>query len=107
MRADLVLLALVVGAFTWTFRFGPTRLRLPGGRSDSAVGRFLAATGPAAIATLFTASVLPMLTDSAGDRIALASGILAVLAVWVWRRSVLLATLAGAACYGLAVHLAG
>ncbi len=106
MRADLVILALVVGAFTWAFRYGPTRLRLPGGGADGAMSRFLAATGPAAIATLFTASVLPMLADPAGDRIALAFGILAVLAVWAWRRSVLLATLAGAACYGLAVYFA-
>ncbi|WP_413872865.1 AzlD domain-containing protein [Albidovulum sp.] len=107
MNADLVILSLAVGAFTWAFRFGPTRLRLPGGKSDSAAGRFLAATGPAAIATLFTASILPMLADPAGDRLPLAAGILAVLAMWGWRRSVLAATFAGAAGYGLAVHFIG
>lgn len=107
MNADLVVLSLAVGAFTWAFRFGPTRLRLPGGKSDSAAGRFLAATGPAAIATLFTASVLPMLSGPSVGRLPLAAGLLAVLVAWVWRRSVLLATLAGAAGYGIAVHFIG
>ncbi len=107
MNTDLVILSLAVGAFTWAFRFGPTRLRLPGAASGGAVSRFLAATGPAAIATLFTASVLPMLTGPAAGRVPLAAGILAVLAVYGWRRSVLAATLAGAACYGIAVHFLG
>ena len=51
MRADILTLALIVGLFTWAFRFFPTRAdisRLPHG---GALSRFLAATGPAAIAT--------------------------------------------------------
>ena len=104
MNTDLLILSLVVGAFTWAFRFGPTRLGLPRGKSGSTTARFLAATGPAAIATLFTASILPMLAGPAGDRVPLAAGIVAVLAVYGWRRSVLAATFAGAACYGIAVH---
>ncbi len=47
--------------------------------------------------------VMTALHDESG----LAFVILAVLAMWGWRRSVLAATFAGAAGYGLAVHFIG
>ncbi|WP_299475293.1 hypothetical protein [Cypionkella sp.] len=67
------------------------------------MARFLASTGPAAIATLFVASALPMLKG--GVPLPLVIGTLAVLAVYGASRSVVTATLAGSVGYGLAVWL--
>jgi hypothetical protein len=65
------------------------------------MARFFAATGVAAIATLFAASVLPEF--SAGRIGPAVLGSLAVLAVYMPSRSVIMATLAGAAAYGMVV----
>ena len=103
MRAEILTLALIVGGFTWAFRFFPTKLDLSTMAPDGLLARFLAATGPAAIATLFTASVLPMVQG--GVPVPLVLGTIAVLAVYAASRSVVGATLAGSAGYGLAVWL--
>ncbi|MBU1174802.1 MAG: AzlD domain-containing protein [Alphaproteobacteria bacterium] len=102
MRPELILLAVVVGLFTWTFRFVPTRLKLSRTDADTFLRRFLVATGPAAIATLFVASVLPLAKPDIAEIAPLALGILAVLAAHLVRPSVVLSTLAGALAYGLA-----
>lgn len=102
MNPEYLALAAAVGLATWAFRVLPTKLRLSRESRDTPLRRFFAATGPAAIATLFTASVLPMLPPAAGPAPALPLGVAAVLAVYAWRRSVVLATLAGACAYGLA-----
>lgn len=101
MRADLLTLALIVGAFTWAFRFFPTKLDVSTIKPDGVLARFLASTGPAAIATLFVASVLPMLQQ--GLPLPLIAGTTAVLTTYFASRSVVGATLAGSAGYGLAV----
>lgn len=98
MRSDLLLMALAVGAATWAFRYFPTRLDVSVLPKTGPLARFLAATGPAAIATLFVASVLPALRG--GVPLPLVAGVLAVLAVYVWRKSVVMATLAGSGVYG-------
>ncbi len=100
MRAEILTLALIVGAFTWAFRFFPTKADLSGIAPDGVLARFLASTGPAAIATLFVASVLPMLRGSVP--LPLVAGTAAVLAVYAVARSVVAATLAGSAVYGAA-----
>ena len=105
MKTELLALAALTGLATWAFRVVPTKLRLAPDAPEGPLRRFLAATGPAAIATLFTASVLPMLqtgTTPAGPMIA---GTAAVLGLWAVRRSVVLATLGGACAYGLATLL--
>jgi len=61
MRLEILILALIVGGCTWAFRFFPTKADLSAIKPDGVLARFLASTGPAAIATLFVASVLPML----------------------------------------------
>jgi branched-subunit amino acid transport protein len=101
MRPEILILALLVGACTWAFRYFPTRLDLSGIRPDGILARFLAATGPAAIATLFAASVMPWLQG--GVPVPLMAGTLSVLGVFALSRSVVAATLAGSAGYGLAV----
>lgn len=103
MRAEILTLALIVGGFTWAFRFFPTKLDLSAMAPDGFLARFLAATGPAAIATLFVASVLPMVQSAMP--LPLMAGTVAVLAVFAVARSVVGATLAGSAGYGLAVWL--
>lgn len=102
MRPELVVLALIVGLATWAFRFAPTKLRLSRIDPHGPLRRFLVATGPAAIATLFVASILPMITAEPRADLKLLLGIGAVLAVYAARKSVVGATLAGALAYGLA-----
>lgn len=101
MRAEILILALIVGVFTWAFRFFPTRADLSALPQGGRLSRFLAATGPAAIATLFTASALPYLQ---GDLpLPAIIGTFAVLVVYAASRSVVGATMAGSAVYGLVV----
>ena len=107
MRVELIILSVVVGLATWAFRFVPTKLPLSRAGTDGPLQRFLAATGPAAIATLFTASVLPMISPEIGKDMPLVLGTLAVLGVYALRPSVVLPTLAGALAFGLATFFVG
>ena len=99
MRWEVLVLALVVGAANWGFRYLPIRFGLGSGAEGGVLARFLAAVGPAAIATLFVASALPFVQG--GAVLAPAMGTLGVVAVFFWRRSVVLATLGGATAFGL------
>ncbi len=103
MRLEILALALIVGACTWAFRFFPTKADLSGIKPDGVLARFLASTGPAAIATLFVASLLPMMKG--GVPLPLVIGTGSVLAVYAAMRSVVMATLAGSVSDGLAVWL--
>lgn len=103
MRAEILTLALIVGTFTWAFRFLPTRADLSAMPKGGPLARFLAATGPAAIATLFTASALPYLQG--GLPVPLLCGTVAVLACYAASRSVVGATMAGSAAYGFGVWM--
>ena len=107
MVSDTVALALIVGACTWGFRYLPLRAGLHNRAAGGPVGRFLAATGPAVIATLFVAEALPYLQAVSVQFLPLGTGVATVLAVFFWRRSVVLATLAGSAAFGAVVALAG
>ena len=104
MLSDAVALALIVGACNWAFRYLPPRAALHDIAPDGAPGRFLAATGPAAIATLFVAEALPYLRPDALP-LPLIAGVASVLAVFGLKRSVVLATLAGSLAFGLATAL--
>jgi hypothetical protein len=105
MSIDLLIMALVVGLATFGFRFGPTRVDLSALPQEGWLARFLASTGPAAIATLFVASILPMIDGFGGVNLPLALGVAAVLVTFAQTRSVVLATLAGSASFGVAVWL--
>ena len=106
MNPDLLTMALIVGVFTWAFRFLPTRLDLSKLHPDGHLVRFLAATGPAAIATLVVASVWPLVSGSLAEMVPLAVGVATVVVVFRWRRSVVAATLAGSLAYGVTFALA-
>ena len=107
MNLELLAVALMAGAANWAFRVLPTMARTdrhsPAGRLE----RFLAATGPAAIGTLFVASILPSLVPDFLRLLPVASGTLAVLTVYLLNRSVVAATLAGAIAHGVTVWLIG
>jgi len=103
MRAEVFALIAVVGACIWAFRVLPLRMDLARLQGGGALARFFAATGVAAIATLFAAEILPELT--AARAVPAWAGSLAVIALWFAARSVVLATMAGAVCYGAAFAL--
>lgn len=103
MNTGLIVMALLAGAANWAFRALPTLLLRREPRPGGLAARFLASTGPAAIATLFTASVLPQLYPIPREIAPLAIGTVAtVLAFWP-RRSVVAGTLVGAAAYAATV----
>ena len=107
MRVEILTLALIVGACTYGFRFLPTRADLSGLKPGGALSRFLAGTGPAAIATLFVASILPMVQGDLWGQGSLLAGVLAVLGCYAATRSVVGATLAGAVAYGAIFAILG
>lgn len=107
MNWELLAIALMAGAANWAFRALPILARMDRTSVGGWLGRFLSATGPAAIATLFVASILPALSPDAARLAPLITGTLAVLATWIARRSVVLATLAGAVAHGATVWLIG
>jgi len=108
VRPEILELAAAVGLCNWAFRFFPTRADLSSLKPDSLVARFLAGTGPAAIATLFVASALPMLrgADMAGQ-VTLAIGTAAVIGLFRLTHSVVIATLGGSAAYAIAFWAMG
>ncbi|HEY6917856.1 MAG TPA: AzlD domain-containing protein [Tabrizicola sp.] len=103
MNWELLTVALMAGAANWAFRALPILARMDRMAVGGWLQRFLSSTGPAAIATLFVASILPALTPDLARLAPVLTGTAAVLATWVARRSVVLATLAGAIVHGLTV----
>ncbi len=98
MRVEIFALIALVGACVWALRALPLRMDLARMGAGGALARFFAATGVAAIATLFAASIVPEV--AAGRTLPALIGSAAVLAVYLPSRSVVLATLAGASAYG-------
>lgn len=105
MNWDLLIVAVLAGAANWAFRALPIFARMDRVAVGGWLGRFLSSTGPAAIATLFVASILPALTPDLVRLAPVLTGTAAVLTTWIARRSVVLATLAGALAHGLTVWL--
>ncbi len=105
MRADVLQLALLSGGLTYVWRYVPLRLTLGDMPKDGLLSRFLAATGPAAIATLFVAEMLPLLHGTQAVQGRAGVGVLAVILAFSWRKSVVFATLAGACACGVAAAL--
>ncbi len=105
MNWELLTVAVLAGVANWGFRALPILARMDRMAVGGWLGRFLSATGPAAIATLFVASILPALTPDLARLLPVLTGTAAVLATWIACRSVVLATLAGAVAHGLTVWL--
>ena len=107
MNWELLTVALLAGAANWVFRALPILARTDRLAAGGWLERFLSATGPAAIATLFVAAILPALTPDPVRIAPVLAGTVAVLAVYLGRRSVVLATLAGALAHGATFWLVG
>jgi Branched-chain amino acid transport protein (AzlD) len=107
MTPEVLTIALMAGAANWAFRYLPTRFDAFGGAGDGLVARFLAAVGPAAICTLFVASLLPALMALPAGAVPLIAGVCGVLAAFAATRSVAAATFAGALAVGLATWATG
>lgn len=105
MNTDLVIVAFVVGLGTWLFRFLPTRLGSLSQSRGGALTRSLESIGPAAIATLLVASLLPDLVATAESRPLVLIGCGATVLAFLVRRSVVGATIVGAVAYGLAYRV--
>lgn len=105
MNTEFLIVTLLVGLGTWLLRYLPTRFMRGTGNPDAPLSRFLSATGPAAIAALFAASILPMLEPDFAAIAPVAFGSAAVVAAYLWRRDISLATVAGAIAYGAAFAL--
>jgi hypothetical protein len=103
MNWELLTVACIAGVANWCFRSLPILARTGRTTAGGWLGRFLSATGPAAIGTLFVASILPALTLDMTRLLPVITGTLAVLGVFLLRKSVVLATLAGALIHGLTV----
>lgn len=101
MNTDLIWVAVLAGAANWAFRALPTMLMKSDTRPGGILGKFLASTGPAAIATLFVASVLPQLYPTPTQLLPLIGGTLATVLAFLPRRSIVAGTMAGAVAYGV------
>lgn len=107
MNSELLTIAVLAGLANWAFRYLPIRFGSVWGGGDSRVSRFLAAVGPAAICTLFVASLLPDLAALPSGSVPMVAGVVAVLAAFGATRSVAAATFAGAFAVSLATWAAG
>jgi hypothetical protein len=107
MNWELLTVAVIAGAANWAFRALPILARMDRMPAGGWLGRFLSSTGPAAIATLFVASILPALTPDLGRLAPVLIGTAVVLVAWFALRSVVFATLAGAVGHGITVWLVG
>ena len=105
MNTELLVTTLIVGIGTWLMRYLPTRIDTSAIKPDGPVSRFLDATGPAAIAALCVASFLPMIRADTEALMLLAAGLAGTFVGFRLRRDISLASVTGAAFYGLAFWL--
>lgn len=101
MNYALMITAIIVGIGTWAFRFIPLKLQIFKAEKDGPLNAFFSSTGPAAIATLFVASLLPIVGVETRENIALVLGCIAVVAAFFWKKDVAVSTILGAIVYGV------
>lgn len=107
MNSDLILMAALAGLANWGFRALPILVMESEPKAGGIFARFLASTGPAAIATLFVASVVGQLYPEPREVLPLTAGIIGTILGFTPRKSVVVGTLAGALSYGLAFAVFG
>jgi branched-subunit amino acid transport protein len=105
MNWELMTVAILAGAANWAFRALPILVRADKLSAGGTLERFLSATGPAAIATLFVAAILPAASKDVVRLMPEIAGVIAVLAVFRGSQSVAFATLAGAFAHGMTVWM--
>jgi hypothetical protein len=107
MSWELLAVACMAGVANWCFRALPILARTGRATAGGWLGRFLSSTGPAAIGTLFVAAILPALSSELVRLWPVITGTLAVLGVYLVRKSVVLSTLTGSFAHGLTVWVIG
>src|SRR5690606_24987630 len=105
MSTEFFIVTLLVGLGTWMLRYLPTRFMRGTGDPEAPLSRFLSATGPAAIAALYVGAIVPMLAPDVGAVAPLLAGSAAVVALYLWRRDISIATVGGAIVYGIVFAL--
>ena len=99
MRGEIVVLAMAVGVCIWALRVLPLGLDLRRMSAHGRLARFFAATGVAAIASLFAAGMIPSLQAAP---FATVIGCFGVIGTYAVTRSTVAATLLGSVIYGIA-----
>lgn len=106
MDTNVIIIGLVVGMANYLFRYLPLRL---GGRLKSTgpawAGRLLEGIGLASICALLVVSSVPEVLRAPGKLIPTLAGFAVLIACFYRTRSVVLATLGGALCFGLVFKL--
>ncbi|WP_332712836.1 AzlD domain-containing protein [Pelagibacterium mangrovi] len=105
MNTEFIIITVLVGLGTWMLRYLPTCFMRGTGNPRAPLSRFLAATGPAAIAALYVGAVLPMLSPDLRAIAPLLLGSAAVVLFYLWRRDISIATVGGAIVYGIVFAL--
>ncbi len=107
MNTSLVIMAVSVGLANWAFRAAPTKLDLARLKPGGLLNGFLESMGPAAIATLLVSAILPMVGGNIREMTALVLGLASVVALFYWKRNVIIATFGGAVFYAAILVIAG
>ncbi|HEY0210126.1 L-valine transporter subunit YgaH [Acerihabitans sp.] len=108
MNTSVIIIGLVVGAANYLFRYLPLRLgagRRPAGAAGAWAGRLLDGIGLASICALLVVSSVPEVLREPGKLVPTLAGFLVLIICFYRTRSIVLATLGGALCFGLVFKL--
>ncbi|WP_410013753.1 L-valine transporter subunit YgaH [Sodalis sp. C49] len=108
MHTSVIIIGLVVGAANYLFRYLP--LRFGGGRKSAGpagawAGRLLDGIGLASICALLVVSSVPEVLRAPAKLLPTLAGFAVLAACFYRTRSIVIATLAGALCFGLVYKL--
>ncbi len=105
MSHTIIVIGLVVGLANYLFRYVPLRLGEHAGKSEHHPGRWLGrildGIGIASICALLVVSSVPEVMRDAHKLVPTLAGFAVLIAFFYQTRSIVIATLTGALCYGL------
>ncbi|WP_213992669.1 L-valine transporter subunit YgaH [Sodalis sp. dw_96] len=109
MSHTIIVIGLVVGLANYLFRYLPLRLGEGAGKREHHpgrwIGRILDGIGIASICALLVVSSVPDVLRDSHKLVPTLCGFALLIALFYKTRSIVLATLAGALCYGLVFKL--
>lgn len=105
MSRDIVIISLVVGLANYLFRYMPLRYRASARKSENYHNRYLSrildGIGIASICALLVVSSVPTVLHDEHKLAPTLAGFALLILVFFKTRSIVIATLSGALCYGL------
>ncbi|QWA12188.1 L-valine transporter subunit YgaH [Sodalis ligni] len=105
MSHTVIIIGLVVGLANYLFRYLPLRLGSGAGKGEHYpgrwIGRILDGIGIASICALLVVSSVPDVLRDTHKLVPTLAGFTVLIALFYRTRSIIIATLAGALCYGL------